>query len=178
MKVEIDNYTIIIKPLLIYADKLDRVCIENILKNIRTKYTHIFINPHRVLDHRQVIYSIVQSIKNRSIGIEIARKIELDILGYICCTDQIKNIVEKCIEDYNGKLLLISYCMNCNEEDLLREQYNILDNISKLCDTSIVDLAICFSCYKIVKLSEYCNDVSDVMDFMEKIVEMLLRRVE
>ncbi len=178
MEFNIDSMNIKLIPTLIYSEKINRKCIEKVLNSTSRKFIHILIDPERIIDYRQVIYSIYVSTRNREINIKMAKKLELDVLCYLCCTDKIRNVVEECVKDLEREVLLISYCINCDYEDLENEHRDIIERICEECNVDNVDLVICFSCYKNTEPPDTCKDVTNITDFMEKIVEIILERVE
>ena len=167
----------------VYADPpLSRDVIDRVLSECsRDDIYSVVVSEKRVLSLYQIVYSVYLAVRGSLAGLKIARKVELDVLCYMACTDRIREAVETIsVRDSSQRVLVLTFCRECPNQDLLNHHLGVLN---KLCsDASKCDLVQCVRCFRFSYESPpSCNvgeDSNLSLDFMETIASMLIRRFE
>jgi len=160
--------------------EIDRKCIDKISKKMENdKIHHTILRPEKIINHIHLRQALNMCLRNRRIGLKIAKRPEIDLICYICCTDNIKNAIDECVNDLGRCVLIVSFTENEREplDEIMRSQRRLIEMMREECNTGDVDLAYCVSCYRKVGPSKYC-ETTDTLDVLEKIVELVLDRVE
>ncbi len=160
--------------------KISRECIDKVIKKIEHENIHhVILRPEKAVNHIHVLQAVNTCLRNRRIGIKIAKKPEIDVICYICCTDNIKNALDECVNDLGKCILVITFTedYNIDTSRIIEHQKTLIRLIENECNVGNIDIAYCISCFKNVEPPTYCGS-TDTLDILEKIVELVLDRVE
>ncbi|NPA70962.1 MAG: hypothetical protein GXO26_09145 [Crenarchaeota archaeon] len=168
-------------PLIACFDrKISRECIDKIIKELQDENIHhVIVRPEKIINYIHLQQALNICLRNRKIGIRIAKKPEIDLICYICCTDNIKNAIDECVDDLGRCILVISFTEDedVDIQEIAKSQRTLIELIEKECKAGSIDIAYCGSCYRNVEPSRYCASDS-ILDVLEKLVELVLDRVE
>ncbi|NPA22738.1 MAG: hypothetical protein GXO23_00370 [Crenarchaeota archaeon] len=167
-------------PLLLCSEKeITRQTIDKVLKEVETDHIHhVLVKPEKIVNTIHLIQALSVCLRNRRVGIKIAKKVEIDIICYICCTDNIKRALDECVDDLGRCVLIVTFSDDhCDLDRLKEEQMRLVKNIVKINNIENIDLTYCASCYRKVNPPSSCG-TSDVMEILERMVELVLDRIE
>ena len=138
---------------------------------------HVVLLEERIVYPRQLLYPLYLALRGEKTGQRIAKKLELDVLCYIACTDRIREAVDTLLPQGNTtRLLVVSFCLDCDVDELRKRH---ADLVEKLCQDRDCDLAIGISCTRLrYEPPPQCGSPESDLDYIESIVKKLLERVE
>ncbi len=153
--------------------------IEEILsrRHCESSVYSLILLEDKVFSIYQLLYPIYLSIRGELTGIRIARKIELNALCYMACTDRIRDAIEALtVQDHAKRLLVVSFCRDCEDSVLVRAH---LDLLSKLCEDVSCDVVTCVCCTRLrYDRPHTCSEIENYLDFMEAVASILIKRFE
>ena len=181
MKIQVDTDIGLLKlalTVIISGVPITRSKIESALSEISQRGVHsIIVDERKVFTYLQVLYPVYLAIRGEITGVKIARKVEMNLLCYMACTDRIRDAVDVLtIRDSGSRLLVISFCRDCEDEVLLRTHMSV---VKKLCQDVDCDLIVGVSCLRLdYEKPPACSSAEDKLDYMESVAVMLARRFE
>ena len=175
LSTDIGTLKLCITTLLAYNRPITRSEIEHVVSRSSSHVHCVIVREDRILYLRQLVYPAYLAVRNHKSGQVLARKVELEVLCYMACTASIRRAIDELLpQDCTARLLVMSFCFDCDDEVLLREHMRL---VNLLCENRLTDLIVGFSCLRFAyTLPEECREATTELDYMETIVKLLAER--